>query len=113
MAADTQRVSALCGCLIHVPYWVKNAYRSDSFRTCSSCVRKIRKTKGCFVNAMFKRYLTIFLALAFWGGAGKSQDITKGSISGVVRDASGAVVSGVRVHLSSPNGDRETTTDSI
>lgn len=64
------------------------------------------------MNAMFKRYLTILLALAFWGGVSKSQDITKGSISGVVRDASGAVVAQARVHLSSPNGDRETMTNS-
>jgi Carboxypeptidase regulatory-like domain/TonB-dependent Receptor Plug Domain len=65
------------------------------------------------VNSMLKRYLTIFLALAFWGGVSKSQDITKGSISGVVRDPSGAVVAGATVRLSSPNGNRDTVTDSL
>jgi hypothetical protein len=42
----------------------------------------------------------------------QAQDITKGSIVGVVRDASGAVVPGAPVKLSSPYGDRETTTNS-
>jgi len=42
----------------------------------------------------------------------QAQDITKGSISGVVRDASGAVVPGAAVKLSSPYGDRVTTTNS-
>ena len=40
-----------------------------------------------------------------------AQDITKGSISGVVRDASGAVVPGATVKLTSPFGDRSTTTN--
>ena len=43
----------------------------------------------------------------------QAQDITKGSIKGVVRDSSGAVVPGARVSLASPNGARTTTTDSI
>lgn len=42
----------------------------------------------------------------------QAQDITKGSISGAVRDASGAVIQGATVKLSSPYGDRETTTNS-
>lgn len=42
----------------------------------------------------------------------QAQDITKGSISGVVRDPSGAVVPGAPVKLSSPYGDRTTTTNS-
>ncbi len=42
----------------------------------------------------------------------RAQDITKGSIAGVVRDASGAVVPGAPVKLTSPYGDRETTTNS-
>jgi hypothetical protein len=41
-----------------------------------------------------------------------AQDITKGAIAGVVRDASGAVVPGAPVKLTSPYGDRETTTNS-
>ena len=41
-----------------------------------------------------------------------AQDITKGSIAGVVRDASGAVVSDARVDAAGPFGQRTTTTDS-
>ncbi len=41
----------------------------------------------------------------------EAQDITKGAIAGVVRDASGAVVPGAPVKLTSPFGDRETTTN--
>jgi hypothetical protein len=43
----------------------------------------------------------------------QAQDITKGTISGVVRDASGAVVAGARVKLESPNGDRSVTTNGV
>jgi hypothetical protein len=43
----------------------------------------------------------------------KAQDITKGSISGVVRDASGAVVPAATVKLTSPYGDRTTTTNAV
>ena len=39
----------------------------------------------------------------------QGQDISKGSIAGVVRDASGAVVPGAAVQLTSPYGDRSTT----
>jgi hypothetical protein len=42
----------------------------------------------------------------------QAQDITKGSIAGVVKDASGAVVPGAAVKLTSPFGDRDTTTNS-
>ena len=41
-----------------------------------------------------------------------AQDITKGSIAGVVRDSSGAVVQGAAVSLKSPSGDRTAATDS-
>ncbi len=41
----------------------------------------------------------------------QAQDITKGAISGVVRDASGAVVPGATVKLTSPYGDHTTTTN--
>jgi outer membrane receptor for ferrienterochelin and colicin len=47
------------------------------------------------------------MAFAIWMSA---QDITKGSIAGVVRDASGAVVPAATVNLSSPFGDRSTIT---
>lgn len=43
----------------------------------------------------------------------QAQDITKGSINGAVRDATGAVVPGASVKLTSPYGDRETTTNAI
>ena len=47
--------------------------------------------------------LSVFLTL-------QAQDITKGSIAGVVHDATGAVVPGATVTLTSPYGDRATTT---
>ena len=40
-----------------------------------------------------------------------AQDVTKGSISGVVKDASGAVIPGATVKLTSPYGDHTTTTN--
>ncbi|MBZ5724761.1 MAG: TonB-dependent receptor [Acidobacteriia bacterium] len=43
----------------------------------------------------------------------QAQDITKGTISGVVRDASGAIVAGAKVKLDSPNGDRDTITNGL
>ena len=49
--------------------------------------------------------LSVFVSL-------QAQDITKGSIAGVVRDATGAVVPGATVKLTSPYGDRTTTTES-
>ncbi len=51
------------------------------------------------------------LAMALLSPLSWSQDITKGSISGVVKDASGAVVAGAPVKLTSPFGDRSTTTN--
>jgi hypothetical protein len=64
------------------------------------------------MNTICRRWLTIFLGLGLWAGLSNSQDITKGSISGVVRDSSGAIVAGAQVRLTSPNGDRQTVTDS-
>ena len=43
----------------------------------------------------------------------QAQDITKGSISGVVRDATGAVVPNATVKLTSPYGDHTTTSNSV
>ena len=43
----------------------------------------------------------------------RAQDITKGSITGVVRDATNAVVPNATVSLKSPNGERTTVTDSL
>jgi hypothetical protein len=54
---------------------------------------------------------TLLLALLAFAGL-QAQDVTKGSIAGVVRDASGAVVPAAPVKLSSPFGDHNTTTNS-
>ena len=43
----------------------------------------------------------------------QAQDITKGSIAGVVRDASGAVLANARVRLDSPYGERTATTNGV
>lgn len=55
-------------------------------------------------------YTTLLLAciawMSLWG-----QDITKGSIVGVVRDPSGAVVPDAMVKITSPYGDHSTTTN--
>src|SRR5689334_14363321 len=54
----------------------------------------------------------LFLVLAVFALVSlQAQDITKGSIAGVVRDASGAVVVNARVTLVSPYGERITTTN--
>src|SRR5580704_10460357 len=59
------------------------------------------------------RYTYRFLVLALCILAClQAQDITKGTITGVVRDASGAVVPGAPVKLTSPYGDRATVTNS-
>jgi Carboxypeptidase regulatory-like domain/TonB dependent receptor-like, beta-barrel/TonB-dependent Receptor Plug Domain len=58
------------------------------------------------------RWQLLLCALLCWGML-QAQDITKGSIAGVVRDPSGAVIPGARVTLSSPNGNRITTTDAV
>src|ERR1700730_16823868 len=42
-----------------------------------------------------------------------AQDISKGSIAGVVRDATGAVVTDAAVTLSSPTGEKKTKTNSL
>ena len=42
-----------------------------------------------------------------------AQDISKGSIAGVVRDSTGAVIPEANVTLTSPSGEKKTTTNSI
>jgi outer membrane receptor for ferrienterochelin and colicin len=44
---------------------------------------------------------------------GVAQDVSKGSISGLIRDSTGAVVPEATVTLSSPYGDKKTKTNSI
>ena len=56
------------------------------------------------------KYLVLLLVGVLAASALLGQDITKGSIAGVVRDASGAVIPNVTVRLDSPYGDRQTTT---
>ena len=41
----------------------------------------------------------------------QAQDVTKGDITGIVKDPSGTVIPGATVKLSSPYGDKSTTTD--
>ena len=57
---------------------------------------------------MTKRYILLILAITL--ASLQAQDITKGSIAGVVRDASGAVVANASVRLTSPYGERVSTT---
>lgn len=56
------------------------------------------------------KYLVLLLVGVLAASPLLGQDITKGSIAGVVRDASGAVIPNVTVRLDSPYGDRQTTT---
>src|SRR5947208_10125454 len=58
------------------------------------------------------RFRTCLVALAasLLAASGIAQDITRGSINGVVRDPSGGVVPGARVSLAGPLGARTTTT---
>lgn len=57
----------------------------------------------------FSRFSLLLVVLALVAYL-PAQDITKGSLSGVVHDATGAVVPNAKVNLSSPYGDRSTTT---
>ncbi len=59
------------------------------------------------------RVLALPVTLMLVVSALPGQDMTKGSIAGVVSDASGAIVPGAQVVLTSPNGERTTTTDSV
>src|SRR5713226_4628594 len=62
--------------------------------------------KDAFRSLALAALLALLIVPAF------GQDITKGSIAGVVRDATGAVIPNVEVRLKSPYGDRMTTTGS-
>ncbi len=63
------------------------------------------------MNYYFGKLRLVF-ALALLVGTLQAQDITRGSIAGVVRDASGAVLPNVKVTLSSPFGERTTNSSS-
>ena len=65
------------------------------------------------VTATLFRHIGRILLLALFAFTFlQAQDITKGSIAGVVKDASGAVVPAATVKLTSPYGDHATTTNS-
>lgn len=64
-------------------------------------------TRNEWVRRLFLLSLSVVMAAGLW-----AQDITKGSISGVIRDASGSVVSGAKVELTGPFGQKSATTDS-
>ncbi len=61
------------------------------------------------MKTLFKRLPLLFLLAALLVSL-SAQDITKGSLSGVVRDATGAVVPNAKVSLTSPFGDRSANT---
>jgi hypothetical protein len=56
--------------------------------------------------------LPVFVAMAIMTPLSWSQDITKGSIGGTVKDPSGALVSGAKLALTGPFGDKSATSDS-
>src|ERR1700680_4392984 len=56
--------------------------------------------------------IALAILIALQAPIGKAQDVSKGSISGVVRDATGAVVTDANVTLSSPTGEKKTKTNS-
>ena len=61
----------------------------------------------------------LMLGLIFVGSAAllanvaAAQDVSKGSIAGVVRDATGAVVADANITLSSPSGEKKTKTNGV
>src|SRR3982751_6275498 len=56
------------------------------------------------------RMCLVALVASLFVASGVAQDMTRGSINGVVRDPSGGVVPGAKVSLAGPLGDRTTTT---
>jgi hypothetical protein len=63
-----------------------------------------------------KHWLSIGLfvtILALLLPLGVAQDISKGSISGVVRDSTGAVITDANVTLSSPSGEKKAKTNAV
>src|SRR5260370_3611793 len=59
----------------------------------------------------FREQLVVLCIALSCGNWGSAQDITKGSIAGVVRDQSGGVVAAATVTLASPFGDHQTKTN--
>ena len=68
------------------------------------------EVKGDDYMQLLSRICALLIAGAFSFGTLFAQDISRGSIAGVVRDPSGAVIQGATVTLSSPFGSRSTTT---
>src|SRR5947209_7057499 len=95
--ANTFSSSSLLSAFL--PSLASGQENTDRSYTKSILSRNIRHAFHCLALALVLPAL--FLTLS-------GQDITKGSISGSVRDASGAILSGVRVTLTSPYGDRTT-----
>jgi hypothetical protein len=62
--------------------------------------------------SLLQESLPAILAVALLAPSTWAQDITKGSIGGVVSDASGAPVCGAKIALTGPFGDKSGTTDS-
>src|SRR5580698_10538939 len=64
------------------------------------------------VTGRLMRHIGRIMLLALFAfSCMQAQDSTKGSIAGIVRDASGSVVPGASVKLASPYGDHVTTTN--
>src|SRR6202049_2274085 len=61
------------------------------------------------MSKAFSRFSLLLLVLALVAYL-PAQDITKGSLSGVVHDATGAVIPGAKVLLTPPYGDHSTNT---
>jgi len=64
------------------------------------------------MRRLISSFCSVFL-VALLANVAAAQDISKGSIAGVVRDPTGAVVADANVTLSSPTGEKKTKTNGV